>query len=117
MEAAIESFVLISYRGYSDLGGPMGKIAYLRSVFTIIENIIHIELSDQGRGVIENYLITAAADDYAEKARYAVFRYTQKELPSLDDIRRKNKLGELNEMDHLILKMEHESKQLCLHGG
>ncbi len=93
----------------------MGKVTYLRSVFTIIEKIIHIELSDQGRGVIENYLDTAGADDFAEKARYAIFRYTQLELPSLEDIREKNKTGELNEMDHLILKMEHESKQLSLH--
>ena len=95
----------------------MGKIAYLRSIFTIIEKIIHIEMSDQGRGIIENYLDTAAADDYAEKARYAIYRYTQQELPSLDDIRKKNKTGELTEMDHLILKMEYESKQLSTGGG
>ena len=95
----------------------MGKVTYLRSVFSIIERIIHIEMSDQGRGVIENYLDTAIADDFAEKARYAIFRYTQIELPSLEDLRKKNKTGQLNEMDHLILKMEHESKQLSLHGG
>ena len=85
---------------------------YLRSVFTLIENIIHIELSDQGRGVIENYLDTASSVDMAEKARYAVFRYTQVELPSLDEIRQKNKSGELSPMDHLILKMEYEAKLL-----
>jgi hypothetical protein len=85
---------------------------YLRSVFTLIENIIHIELSDQGRGVIENYLDTAAAVDMAEKARYAIFRYTQIELPSLDEIRQKNKNESLSDMDHLILKMEYEAKLL-----
>jgi len=90
----------------------MGKVTYLRSIFTIIENIIHIEMSDQGRGLVENYLNAANAENYAEKARYAIFRYTQKEIPSLEDIRRKNKTVELSEMDHLILKMEYESKQL-----
>jgi hypothetical protein len=85
---------------------------YLRSVFTLIENIIHIELSDQGRGVIENYLDTAAAVDMAEKARYAIYRYTQIELPSLDEIRQKNKNESLSDMDHLILKMEYEAKLL-----
>jgi hypothetical protein len=95
----------------------MGKVAYLRSVFSIVEKIIHIEMSAQGRGVIENYLDSAEADDFAEKARYAIYRYTQLDLPSLEDIRKKNKTDQLDEMDHLILKMEHESKQLSLHGG
>ena len=91
----------------------MKNVNYLRSIFAIIERLIHIELSDQGRGVIENYLQTAAAEDMAEKARYAIFRYTQVELPSLDDIRKKN-IDEttLSDMEHLILKMEYEAKQL-----
>ena len=84
---------------------------YLRSIFAIIERLIHIELSDQGRGVIENYLNSAGAEDMAERARYAIFRYTQVELPSLDEIRQKNKRETLTEMDHLILKMEYEAKQ------
>ena len=50
----------------------MGKIAYLRSIFSIIEKIIKMEMRDQGRGVVENYLNNAAADSYAEKARYAI---------------------------------------------
>lgn len=95
----------------------MGKTAYLRSIFSIIERVIKIEMTDQGRGVVENYLDSAAAEDYAEKARYAIFRYTEIELPSLEDIRRKNKTEPLSEMDHLILKMEYESKQLRLKGG
>ena len=95
----------------------MGKSTYLRSVFNIIEHLIKIEISDQGRGVIENYLNSAAAEDYAEKARYAIFRYTEIELPSLEDLRTKNKTESLNEMDHLILKMEYESRQLSLGRG
>ncbi len=85
---------------------------YLRAIFNLIESIIHIELSDQGRGVVENYLDTAAAQDMAEKARYAIYRYTQIELPSLDEIRAKNKSESLSKMDHLILKMEYEAKRL-----
>jgi hypothetical protein len=90
----------------------MSTDRYLRAIFTIIEHLIRIELSDQGRGVIENYIESAAANDMAEKARYAIFRYTQAELPSLDDIRKKNKTESLDMMDHLILKMEYEAKQL-----
>ena len=95
----------------------MGKVRYLRSIFSIIEKIIQFEMTDQGRGVIENYLKAADADDMAQKARYAIFRYTQIELPTLDDIRKKNKTAPLSEMDHLILKMEYVSKQYSLHRG
>ena len=94
----------------------MGQIAYLRSIFDIIERLIGIEMTDQGRAVVENYLRTAAAEDYAEKARYAIFRYTEVELPSLDDIRSKNKTSTLTELDHFILKMEYESKQMSERG-
>ena len=90
----------------------MKRDRYLRSIFAIIEQLVHMELSTQGRGVIENYVNSAGAEDMADKARYAIFRYTQQELPSLDDIRQKNKTGHLSEMDHLILKMEFAAKQL-----
>ena len=88
----------------------MGKIAYLRTIFFIIERIIKAEMTDQGRAVVKNYLDSAAALSYAEKARYAILRYTSVELPSLEDIRRKNKTETLNETDHLILKLEYESR-------
>ena len=94
----------------------MSQGAYLRSIFNIIERIIGIEMTDQGRAVVENYLSTAAAKDFADKARYAIFRYTEVELPSLEDIRAKNKREHLSEMDHLVLKMEYESKQLSTGG-
>jgi len=90
----------------------MSNIAYLRSIFAIVERLIHIEMTDQGRAVVENYLKSAAAESYSEKARYAIFRYTEVELPSLEDIQAKNKTGTLTEMDHLILKMEYQAKQL-----
>jgi len=95
----------------------MGTTAYLRSIFTIIERIINSEMTDQGRGVVENYLGTAAAEKYGEKARYAIFRYTEIELPTLEDIRKKSKTETLSRMDHLILKMEYESRQLDREGG
>ena len=95
----------------------MTRIRYLRSIFAIIETHIHIELTDQGRGVIENYLKTAASSNLAEKARYAIFRYAQIELPSLDEIRKKNKTDPLSAMDHLILKMEYASKQYAKRGS
>ena len=83
---------------------------------TGVEPHIKIEMTDQGRAVVENYLQNAGAEDYAGKARYAIFRYTEVELPSLDDIREKNKKDTLSEMDHLILKMEYESKQMAIKG-
>ena len=95
----------------------MGKITYLRTIFFIIERIIQAEMTDQGRAVIKNYLDSAGAQDYAEKARYAIFRYTSVELPSLEDIRRKNKTETLSNMDHLILKMEYESRLLARKRG
>ena len=69
----------------------MSTHAYLRTIFAIIEAVISAEMTAQGRGVVENYLNSAGALDYSEKARYAIFRYAQVELPNLEDIRAKNK--------------------------
>lgn len=90
----------------------MDTAKYLRSVIELAENIVHMRLSDQGKAVIENYIDSAAEESMSGKARNAIYRYTQYELPTLDQLREKNKTQELSQIDHLILKMEYEAKQV-----
>ncbi len=69
-----------------------------------------MEMSDQSKAVVENYVDSSSALGMSEKAREAIYRYTEVKLPELDAIREKSRAGELREMDHLVLKMEYASR-------
>ncbi|MBT3276255.1 MAG: hypothetical protein HN368_24115 [Spirochaetales bacterium] len=88
------------------------KILYLRSVFAIVEKLVHMEMSDQSKAVVENYLDSSSAAGFSEKAREAIYRYTEVKLIELNAIREKNESTNLQEMDHLVLKMEYASRAL-----
>ncbi len=52
---------------------------------------------------------------HAAKAREAIERYTNEELPDLEELRSRFKqhgIEALNEVDHLLLRLEHEGKFL-----
>ena len=50
---------------------------------------------------------------YRDKARTAIERYTQEEIPSLRDVQEKAWDNEgLTTLDHLILKMEYQARRL-----
>ena len=85
---------------------------FLFSYIAIIEHIIHTELADQSKAVVLNYLESTSGDTIAEKARSAVYRYTEVKLPTVEEIRARHTGSKLNILDHLVLKMEYEADRL-----
>ena len=64
--------------------------------------------------VVATHRVTpaSATAHRAEKARAAIWKYTQTVLPALDAIRRKSTSQKLDKLDHLVLKMEWEASRL-----
>jgi hypothetical protein len=60
-----------------------------------------------------HYLNESRESNIGGRAREAVRRYTQMEFPSVRRIKEKNREEELNVLDHLILQMEYEARQLA----
>ena len=88
------------------------KRYYLRSVFRVVEYIIKTTLLDTSRNLIMYYIESSGEVGMSNKARFAISRYTNEELPSLDEIRQRSGVSGLNDLDHLLLKMEYASKRL-----
>ena len=88
----------------------MSERRYHKSIFDVVEYIIEIELLVTSKRLIARYLDGSSSGTMAGKARDAITRYTQKSIPTLEEIREKSKSSKLCELDHLILKMEYASK-------
>jgi hypothetical protein len=89
----------------------MNEKAYLNSVYRVIEHIIGKELLDTSKRLIANYIEGSREMSLAGKARGAITRYLQADIPTLDELRKKTKVS-LNKLDHLVLKMEYEADLL-----
>lgn len=87
----------------------MSEQLFQLAIFAVIESLTKAELSDQGKKLIINYYNESPGKNSAEKAREAITRYTIEPLPSLDQIRAKSKTQELDELDHLLLKLEYQA--------
>lgn len=79
------------------------------AVYAVIEFLTKAELTDQGKKLIVSYYNESSGKNPAAKAREAITRYTVEPLPSLEQIRVKSKTQELDELDHLILKLEYQA--------
>jgi hypothetical protein len=90
----------------------LNEPALYTSVFALIEHLGGMELTDTSKHLIVAYLEDAPAVDVAGKARAAVRRYIQEEMPALDDIRERSRVGALSQLDHLVLKMEHAAARV-----
>lgn len=86
--------------------------ALLEAIFRLAEFLINFELNNRAKRLIVHYLNESREADLGGRAREAVRRYTQMEFPSVSRIKEKNREEELNVLDHLILQMEYEAKQL-----
>ena len=71
-----------------------------------------MEITDQGKGVVVNYLQSAAEATIIGKARAAIYRYTDLEIPTLDEIRQRYRNHTLSILDRLVIAMEYEAKRL-----
>lgn len=71
-----------------------------------------MELRNTSKNILLNYINESPQTSLIQRAREAVHRYIQEELPSLEEIREKSEAGEeLNALDHKILKMEYEARR------
>ncbi|ORC36202.1 hypothetical protein B4O97_06320 [Marispirochaeta aestuarii] len=87
----------------------------LQITYSIIELVNRQELRTTSKKLIINYIKESLQVHHAAKAREAIERYTNEELPDLEELRsRFNQHGieALNEVDHLLLRLEHEGKFL-----
>lgn len=89
--------------------------SFLNSVYDIVQLIVKTELRNTSKHLILNYIKEAEEVSLPDKAREAITRYTNEEVPSLEEIREKSKVAQLKELDHLILKMEYQADQLSKH--
>ena len=87
----------------------MGRNAFLRALFDVVEHITESELRNSSKSLLMNYLQDAPGHNLVEKARFAVTHYTQEQIPDLETIRNKNKREEISPFEHLVLKLEYEA--------
>ena len=88
-------------------------MSFLLAVFGVIEHLTKSELTTTSKKLIIAYLNGTSGTSYADRAREAVRRYAQTVLPSLESIREKSRTVELDELDHLVLKLEYEASRLA----
>jgi hypothetical protein len=87
-------------------------MSFLLAVFGVIEHLNKSELTTTSKKLLIAYLNETSGTSYADRAREAVRRYTNTVLPSLASIREKSRTVELDELDHLVLKLEYEASRL-----
>ncbi len=90
----------------------MDEMSFLLAVFAVIEHLNKSELPTTSKKLIIAYLNEASGVSYSDKARIAVRRYSQTVIPTLDSIREKSRVSELDALDHLVLKLEYEASRL-----
>jgi len=93
-------------------GIAVGEMSFLLAVFAVIEHLTKSELTTTSKKLLIAYLNDTSPASYADRAREAVRRYAQAVLPTLDHIREKSRTVELDELDHLVLKLEYEAARL-----
>lgn len=91
--------------------GTVGEMSFLLSIFAVIEHLNKSDLTNTSKKLIINYVNEASGEGMAQKARTAIWKYTQTVLPSLDSIRQKSTSQKLDRLDHLVLKMEYEASR------
>lgn len=89
----------------------MSEEDFLNSVYDVVAHLLQTELNITAKTLIRHY-VNEFGGTPADKARFAVQRYTQIQISSLDEIRIKAERSHLDTVDHLVLKMEHEAKKL-----
>jgi hypothetical protein len=84
---------------------------FMISIFNIIEHITESELTNTSKQLITSYLKDSKYIKNADKARGAIERYTQTQIPDLVSIKQKADKQMLDAIDHLVLKMEYEARK------
>ncbi|HUX20294.1 MAG TPA: hypothetical protein VMW69_03575 [Spirochaetia bacterium] len=89
----------------------MGREQLRTAIFETIEFITETELRVSSKRLILGYFNMSREEDSAQRARRAVERYTQTELPTLDEIRGRKSTNAMSRLDKLVLTMEMEARR------
>jgi hypothetical protein len=89
----------------------VSETRFYNSFFELVEMITANTINVSSKRLLMNYIVEAQDAQLGQRARSAIRRYMQKELPSLDELRLKSKSEELSRLDHLVLKMEYEASR------
>ncbi len=87
----------------------VSEMRFLNSFFELIECLTANTITTTSKRLLINYINEAPEERLSERARSAIRRYMQKDIPSLDELRLLAKTRELSKMEHLVLKMEYEA--------
>ncbi len=82
---------------------------FLSRFFELVEALTHTSLTTTSKKLLMAYIAEAEDTALADRARSAILRYIQKEIPTVEELRQKSQTSELSKLDHLILKMEYEA--------
>ena len=89
---------------------------FVHSVCKVIEHMTRAELTKQGYKLVVNYLQETSDMAFSDCARYAINKYSSNDIPSLEEIRERNRSGQgITDLDDLVLRMEYEAEQLEKH--
>ena len=87
----------------------MSIASFLEAVYALAEYIIGEPLSGQAKSLIRNYFEDAGNVQLSERAMYAVQKYTQAELPTLDSVLRKPRDSDFGPAETLIRRIHDEA--------
>ncbi len=79
----------------------MDQMPFLNSVFAVIEHITKAELTNTSKRLVISYINQSTHLPLLERARQAIIRYTQAQIPTADQV-----------MSQLMLNLESEASRL-----
>lgn len=84
----------------------------LEAIFGLVEHATKAELTNDGRKLLVMYFRSSAGETAALRARAAIRRYAQRDVPSMDEVRERHRAGAMNDLDWAVLKVENEARKL-----
>jgi hypothetical protein len=90
----------------------MRAAAFFGAVYELVELLTGEAPSHQAQRLIRSYLEDAGDVGLSERGLYAVSRYTQAQLPSLEAVLRKPSGSELSRTESLIRRIHEEAVKL-----
>ncbi len=89
----------------------MGREELRAAIFETIEFITQMELRVSSKRLILGYFNMSQQPDSPSRARHAVERYTQTDLPTLEELRNRKAKQSLTRLDRLVMTMEIEARR------
>ncbi len=93
-------------------GMRKSQLPFLNAVFAVIEEITRAELTATSRRLIISYMNESPQSPLVERARSAITRYTQKEMPTLEDLRARSAGQRLQPEERALLRVGEEASRL-----